>query len=332
MGENSKLGMSLCTSCKRIILICVCGWHQIGWKETNYRSDVESTQWTSWLGGTNIISWPCLPRMYPTTVWNKQRCCWQLQNHVRIQEFRRSNGKNYQARKHRRFLRGPTIRKFMPKSVKWRTKQRNSCTKSLLLVLVTINPKKKKNWNAWENCQMYALKLPKNVCIWRSAIKFARAITKWTRACGKRPARLISHIHFTSEYKPCCHVGNTPQLCRLGLFQDFDFAGDPEDTKWTSGGTLPHIFSGKLDVQETDMCVTQFKGIWNYFSWCRFAHGRNSRAWSLGFGVDVLHSNSSKTKIQQGRGDPSYCKASEKSEVTLEHADFSETSWCRMLM
>ena len=34
LGENSKLGMSLCSSCKRMILICECGWHEIGWKET----------------------------------------------------------------------------------------------------------------------------------------------------------------------------------------------------------------------------------------------------------------------------------------------------------
>ena len=36
LGESSKLGMSLCTSWKRIILICVCGWNKIGWKETKY--------------------------------------------------------------------------------------------------------------------------------------------------------------------------------------------------------------------------------------------------------------------------------------------------------
>ena len=29
---------------KKIILTCVCGWHQIGWKETKHWSDVESTQ------------------------------------------------------------------------------------------------------------------------------------------------------------------------------------------------------------------------------------------------------------------------------------------------
>ena len=43
LGENSKLWMSLCTSWKRIILICVCGWHKIGWKETKSWSDVERT-------------------------------------------------------------------------------------------------------------------------------------------------------------------------------------------------------------------------------------------------------------------------------------------------
>ena len=29
---------------KRVVLICVCGWHQIGWKEMTHWSDVERTQ------------------------------------------------------------------------------------------------------------------------------------------------------------------------------------------------------------------------------------------------------------------------------------------------
>ena len=33
-------------------------------------------------------------------------------------------------------------------------------------------------------------------------------------------------------------MGNTAQQCRLGLFQDSDFAGDLEDSKSTSGGAL----------------------------------------------------------------------------------------------
>ena len=33
-------------------------------------------------------------------------------------------------------------------------------------------------------------------------------------------------------------MGNTAKQCRLGLFQDSDYAGDLEDSKSTSGGTL----------------------------------------------------------------------------------------------
>ena len=33
-------------------------------------------------------------------------------------------------------------------------------------------------------------------------------------------------------------MGNTAKQCRLGLFQDSDFAGEFEDSKSTSGGTL----------------------------------------------------------------------------------------------
>ena len=68
-----------------------------------------------------------------------------------------------------------------------------------------------------------------------SVNKLARAVTKWTRACEKRLVRLISYIHHTSEFRQNCHVGNTAQQCRLGLFQDSDFARDLEDSKSTSG-------------------------------------------------------------------------------------------------
>ena len=71
-----------------------------------------------------------------------------------------------------------------------------------------------------------------------SVNKLARSVTKWTKACDKRLSRLIFYIHHTCEYKQHCHVGNTVEHCRLGLFQDSDFAGDLEDSKFTSGGAL----------------------------------------------------------------------------------------------
>ena len=71
-----------------------------------------------------------------------------------------------------------------------------------------------------------------------SVNKLAPSITKWTKACDKRLNRLISYIHHTCEHKSYCYVGNTAKQCRLGLFQDSDFAGDLEVLKSTSAATL----------------------------------------------------------------------------------------------
>ena len=89
-----------------------------------------------------------------------------------------------------------------------------------------------------------------------SVNKLARSITKWTKACDKPLNRLISYIHHTCEYKQYCHVGNTAKQCRLGLFQDSDFAGDLEDSKSTSGGTLC-VFGSHTFVPISWMCKKQ---------------------------------------------------------------------------
>ena len=86
--------------------------------------------------------------------------------------------------------------------------------------------------------------------------KFARSITKWTKACDKRLNRLISYIHHTCEHKQYCHVGKTAKQCRLGLFQNSNFAGDLEASKSTSGGTLC-IFGSHTFVPISWMCKKQ---------------------------------------------------------------------------
>ena len=57
----------------------------------------------------------------------------------------------------------------------------------------------------------------------------------------------------TNKY---CHVGNTAKQCRLGLFQDSDIAGDLEDSKSTSGGTLC-AFGSHTFVPISWMCKKQ---------------------------------------------------------------------------
>ena len=72
---------------------------------------------------------------------------------------------------------------------------------------------------------LYLARIGRPDILW-TVNKLARSITKWTKACDKRLNRLILHIHHTCEYKQYCHVGNTAKQCRLGLFQDSDFAGE----------------------------------------------------------------------------------------------------------
>ena len=83
----------------------------------------------------------------------------------------------------------------------------------------------------------YLARIGRPGILW-SVNKLARSITKWTKACDKRLNRLISYFHHTSEYKQYCYVGSTAKQWRLEVLQDSDFAGDLEDSKSTSGGTL----------------------------------------------------------------------------------------------
>ena len=99
---------------------------------------------------------------------------------------------------------------------------------------------------------LYLARIGRPDILW-SVNKFARLITKWTKACDKRLNRLISKIHHTCEYKQYGHMGDTAEQCRLGLFQDSDFAGDLEDSKSTSGGTLC-IFGSHTIVPISWMC------------------------------------------------------------------------------
>ena len=66
-------------------------------------------------------------------------------------------------------------------------------------------------------------------------------------------------------------MGNTAKKSKLGLFQDSHFAGDVEDSKSTSGGTLCffYIFSNKLDVQETNFSFAELNRMRNHFLGCK---------------------------------------------------------------
>ena len=101
---------------------------------------------------------------------------------------------------------------------------------------------------------LYLARIGRPDILW-SVNKLARALTKWTKACDKRSARLISYIHHTCEYRQYCYVTNkhSTTVCRLGFFEDSDFAGDMDNPKSTSGGILCSVGSHTF-VPRSWMC------------------------------------------------------------------------------
>ena len=174
-------------------------------------------------------------------------------------------------------------------TVSWRTKRLN--TTKYPSMPMTINSKRKLK-SAGELSKV-CLKLFRNFCIWHifgrhyilwSVNKLARSITKWTEAYDKRLSRLISYIYHTCEYKQYCYMGDTAKQCRLGLFQDSDFAGDLEDSKPIFYRKILRFFgksyicSNELDVQETNFSFAQFNRIRIHFFGCRIDIRRYSRS------------------------------------------------------
>ena len=270
LGKSSKLEMLIRLNRERKDYSCLCMWMTWnGWEERKHWPDVEHTHERSWFGRADIIPWPCLFGLLTTRMPNNQRYCRQLQIYVWIQNLCRSNRTATLFwetwRKH--FLMVPWCGRSCKKCVERYCELANTTTQQLYKVSTPCNDDhqfKEEKWDLSENCHKFAHKLFKCMYLARigkpdifwSVNKLARAVTKWTKSCDKLLARLISHIHHTCEFKQYCHVGNTAQQCRLGLFQDSDFAGDLEDSKTTSRGLLC-IFGSHTSVPISWMCKKQ---------------------------------------------------------------------------
>ena len=194
-----------------------------------------------------------------------------VDNYRTMFESRISAGatENYHARKIFVFLRGPAIWKVMPRNVwndivSWQTRRLNNSAKYLLHASMTIVSKRKELKSVGElskvssQCYLkclYLARIGRPDILW-SVNKLARSITKWSKACDKRLNRLISYIHHTCEYKQYRYVGNTAKQCRLGLFQDSDFAGDLEGLKIYFGWYIVR-FGNHIFVPISWMCKKQ---------------------------------------------------------------------------
>ena len=131
---------------------------------------------------------------------------------------------------------------------------------------MTIISKKKKSWNLLNNCQKYPLKLFRNACTWHvleDLIFSGQWINLHDRLRnGPKPVTNDWIVWYLTsitrcKYKQYCYVVKIlSKQCRLGLFQDSDFAGDLEDSKSTSGGTSC-VLGSHTFVPRSWMCKKQ---------------------------------------------------------------------------
>ena len=112
MGKKTELGMSVCSSKTRIILIGTRGSHQNGWKETEHGTHVEDIDETRRSWRTKIISWPT----HLTWMQTERNRCYQCRG---MCESRISATEKFPAWRNvaQKRLRGLTIWKDLPKSL-----------------------------------------------------------------------------------------------------------------------------------------------------------------------------------------------------------------------
>ena len=199
LGENSKLGECLFVHREKGLFIC--GWLKIGWKETKSWSDVESTWQRSRFGRNNIFLGSRLLGLHSKTMPNKQRYCGQLQNHVRIENFRGGSREITIPSKSSYFI--------MVLWHGWSCKEVCGCIDDYHFKEETKSVGELSNTCSQTVLKcLYLARIGRPDILW-SVNKLARSITKWTKACDKRLNRLISFNHHTCEYKKYCHVGKT---------------------------------------------------------------------------------------------------------------------------
>ena len=128
-----------------------------------------------------------------------------------------------------------------------------------------ITTLKKKNWNPWENCQKYALRLSLNTYTWH-VLEDLIFNGQWTNLhdWSQNGPKLVTNDYLVWSFTFITHVNtNSIVMCVILLnnagrdcFKTPIFAGDLEDSKSISGGTLC-VFGSHTFVPISWICKKQ---------------------------------------------------------------------------
>ena len=291
---------------------------------------MEITQQRSWFGRSNIFPGSCILGMHSTTMSNKQRYCGRSQNHVWIQNFRRSNWKITMLGKSAYFFKvlwhgwsckevcGTFLRVSQqvdtttPQSIYsmhwWPSIQRkrigirgrivrsmlSNCSEMFILAT---------NWTTWYSMvseQTDTIDYEMDQSLWQTSESIDFIHSSLMR---------IQTILSCGEYCQTMQTGTVSRLWLRGRSWRFKIHFWRNIVRTRKS----HVCSNKLDVQETDMCVSQFNEFWNFSldTDLRMDGIAVLDPWNLD--ITVMHSNSNqKQKDKQARRSPLHEKVSEK--------------------
>ena len=273
--------MLIRTPSKRIFLICVCGRHRVGWKETKHWSDVEITQQRSRFRRTNIFQGLFILGLHSKTKWNKLRYCGQRLSHVWIENFRGGNWKASVLWEFSYFFMVFMTWLVMQRIV-WsdivshQTRRLNKSTKYLLPASMTTTSKKKK-WNLLEICHKYALILFWNVYTWHELVdlipygqwrnlydRLQNGPKNVTNAWIDWYLTFITHVH--TNRLLCWWHCKTMQAGTVSRLRLILRTRNPHFWRNIVRSWKSYSCSNMLDVQETNCCFSKFNRIRNHLS------------------------------------------------------------------
>ena len=175
--------------------------------------------------------------------------------------------------------------------VSWRTRRLNNSTKYQLHALMTVISKKK-NWNPWENCQKYALKLIWNAKTWH-VLEDPIFHGQWTNLHdqsqnGPKPVTnvwidwfhiFITRVNTNNIVMWEILLSNADWDCfKTPISQEILKIQNPHEVNivhfWKA-----YICSDKFGVLETNFIFVQFNKFRNHFLGRRIEIGRYARTW-----------------------------------------------------
>ena len=179
---------------------------------------------------------------------NSSRRC---SNHVFLLEqlMNYQDGKNLMQKQ----LPRPTTWKDMLKNVlrdivNWQTRRHSNYTKSPVFAwLITISRRKCPQIDL--KC-LYLARIGRPDILW-SVNKFVRSVTKWTQACGRRLARLISYIHHSSDYQHYCYVHGS--ALSIAFIPRLLFCWRPWGLKINLGESFMHLRTPNICPYQLDV-------------------------------------------------------------------------------